>query len=71
MTKNTKSQITVQVSLIKTIRKFVAHEDEKKELESVAKNFVGVLKWNKKHPNWPNKKATDYWSKDIRSEWDR
>lgn len=47
-----------------------AEEEEKKELEMLARNFVGAGKNKKSNPRWKNHAAVEKWRKKIRSEWE-
>lgn len=49
--------------------RILAEEEEDKELQLVANNFVGAGKWKKTHPHWKSKAAVEAWRKRIRSEW--
>lgn len=49
--------------------RIMAEEEEDRELELLANNFVGAGKWEKTHLNWKNKEAVETWRKKIRREW--
>lgn len=59
----------VRESIAKTLTK-TGPEKEKKELEVIAKNFVGAGKWNTSHPYWKDKKSVQEWLRKLREEWE-
>lgn len=47
-----------------------AEQKEKKQLEMLAKTFVGAGRWQKNHPHWKNKQETQKWLRKLREEWE-
>lgn len=49
--------------------RMMAEEEEKKELEMLAKSIIGSVSL-KNHPNWNTKRKIQRWLKNIRSGWE-
>ena len=49
--------------------RLLAEEEEEKELEALANNFVRAGTWKKNHPHWKNKASVKRWGRAIREEW--
>lgn len=49
--------------------RLASEEEEEKELKTLARNFVGGTRWNKKQTHWATAKSVKKWKVAIRNEW--